>query len=140
MWWPNFFLFYPTGCRAVENILHLNRCPSSRRLKMFLKKHRISLILFGNVPDVMIKESISIPTSISFLNISYDISSCVVDIDIINFCCKILTVSSQLDSTSLYCLVSCNIATVISNHRTSLQKMFLSHLHSFIRLFQSNEK
>ena len=41
---------------------------------MLLKKQSISVILFGNVPDVMIKESISIPTSISFLNLSYDIS------------------------------------------------------------------
>ena len=135
MWWLDLFLFYPTGCRVVGNILHLNRCPSSTRQKMFLIKHRISLILLGNVPDVMNKESISIPTSISFLKLSYEISSCSVDTDIINFCCKILTVSSQLDSTSLNCLVNCNIATVISNHRTTLQKMFLSHLHSYIRLF-----
>ena len=128
MWWLDFFFFYPTGCRVVGKILHLNRCPSSRRLRMFLKKRSLSLILFGNVPDVMNKESLSIPTSISFLNISYEISSCSVDTDIINFCCKILTFSSQLDSTSLNCLVSFNIAFVTSNHRTS-------HLHSYIRLF-----
>ena len=129
MWWLNFFLFYPNGCRVVENILHLNRCPSSTRQKMFLIKHRISLILLGNVPDVMNKESISIPTSISFLNLSYEISSCSVDIDIINFCCKILTISSQLDSTSLYCLVSFNIAWVTSNH---LKRCFY---HIFIPIF-----